>query len=226
MLHERVQPFAGVDLTPCFGEEVSDSKHVLWERWTRCGMGFVSSPYTATQGTAFAEEMIRGDSVDPTNVFRWDSVTLNLRGSETYKPCNPWVYKTRFDRTSDSIGMANNFKIYVDDVRTIGSSYSECRLASRKVASIFGYLGIQDATRKRRDPSQTPGPWADSIVTMTKDAAYVSISDERWLKAKRMIEWIKEIHGNGTGVIDFKTLDSYHGFLIYVCRTYLAINPI
>jgi hypothetical protein len=44
-------------------------------------MGFVSSLYTAVQGTLFAEELIRGDLLNPENIFGWKDVTLNLPGS-------------------------------------------------------------------------------------------------------------------------------------------------
>ncbi len=45
------------------------------------------------------------------------------------------------------------------------------------------------------------------------------------LKQKNIINWIKETCDGGSGVIDFKTLESYRGYLIYICRTYPAINP-
>jgi hypothetical protein len=49
-------------------------------------MGFVSSPYTAVQGTLIAEEVMRGHPSDDNNVFRWDEVILNLPGSQDYNP--------------------------------------------------------------------------------------------------------------------------------------------
>jgi hypothetical protein len=89
MLHPRMQQYAGVDLTPFFPEEVSNSstaRRVLWELWTRCGMGFKFSPYQTVQGVLFADVFIRGDRMDPTNVLRWARVVLNLPGSPTYTP--------------------------------------------------------------------------------------------------------------------------------------------
>jgi hypothetical protein len=178
VLHKKVQPYAGVDLTPFFPAEISPNKKVIWEHWVRCGMGFMSSPYTAVQGTLMAEEVIRGDPLDVNNIFCWDKVILNLPGSPDYKPCNPWLYKVWCNSGRESPSLANDLKIYVDDVRTIGGSYSECRSASRTVAGIASYLGLQDAPRKRRDPSMTPGPWAGSIVHTTPDSVMVSISQE------------------------------------------------
>lgn len=149
ILHEKVQPYAGVDLTTYFADELTPFKRVIWEHWGRCGMGFVSSPYTAVQGTLMAEEVFRGDPLDPSNIFRWDQVVLNLPGQSDYRPWDPWVYKAIHNMEGGPPIIANDLKIYVDDVRTIGRSYKEGRKASRVVASLAGYLGLQDAPRKR-----------------------------------------------------------------------------
>lgn len=86
-------------------------------------MGFVSSPYTAVPATLMAEEKIKGNPSDPSNVFKWDKVILNLPGSLSYKPSDPWVYKARVDDSNEHWVIANDFNIYVDDVRTIGSKF-------------------------------------------------------------------------------------------------------
>lgn len=128
-------------------------RRVLWECWTRCGMGFISSPYTAMQATLHAKEVIRGDPNNPTNVFRWTDVTLNLPGSCSYKPCNPWVYKYRVLDDSAVQVIANGLRIYVDDARMTAQTNEERRQAPRVVASIASYLGIQDAPRKGETPA-------------------------------------------------------------------------
>ncbi len=178
ILHEKIRKYAGVDVTPFFPELVDTTKHVFWLHWQRCGMGFVPSPYNAIQGTLFAEEVIRGDPTDANNVFRWDAIKLNLPGNPKYIPSNPWVYKERLN-DDDGPSIANDLVIYVDDVRTSASGYSECRKVSRRVASIANYLGFQDAARKRRDPSTTPGPWGGSIVLTDKHQVEVSVSQEQ-----------------------------------------------
>jgi hypothetical protein len=114
ILHKRVRPFAGVDLTPYFPEELASLKRLLWEHWTHCGMGIIFSPYTSIQGTAFAEEIIRGDPNNQSNIVQWTEVVLNLPGSLLYKPCDPWVYKARLDSSSRLLRIANNFEIYLD----------------------------------------------------------------------------------------------------------------
>lgn len=60
--------------------------------------------------------------------------------------------------------IACDFFIYVDDVRITGPTEEAVWEAIRKISSLFGYLGIQDAQRKRRAPSTCAGAWAGSMV--------------------------------------------------------------
>jgi hypothetical protein len=72
VLHRKLQVLAGVDLTHYFPKGDTGSK--VWEVWLRAAMGLQSSPYQAVQAMGVAEEVIRGDRKDPTNVYRWDTV--------------------------------------------------------------------------------------------------------------------------------------------------------
>lgn len=219
MLHERVQPYCGVDLTTMYPEEV-EAAQVCWERWGRCGMGFTTSPYQCVQGVLWAEEVILGDPGDPQNIFAWDDVELNLPGCEDYDPSRPWVAKVR---SKDKL-VANDLFIYVDDLRTVGASEEECYQASRRTGSKLNWLGLQDAARKRRPPSQTPGAWAGSIVDAGNDGVSVLISEERWSKTKQLLDWVNQNMQDSSG-IPFKELEKYRGFLIYVSRTYPEMTP-
>ena len=80
-------------------------------------------------------------------------ISLKLSGNKHYKPSEPWVSKLCFNGAREGT-IANDLVIYVDDARTTASQYDECRLVSRKVASLANYLGLQDAARKRRDLSR------------------------------------------------------------------------
>jgi len=44
-LHESLQAFCGVDVTPFFPEELKEGCTALWEQWTWCLMGLTISPY-------------------------------------------------------------------------------------------------------------------------------------------------------------------------------------
>jgi hypothetical protein len=56
-------------------------------------MGLEPSPYQAVQGILMAEKTIRGDPANPTIIFKWKVVELNLPGSDDYRPWKPWVSK-------------------------------------------------------------------------------------------------------------------------------------
>ena len=223
ILHESMQALTGIDLTQFFGEKDSSGEpKLLWERWTRAAMGLKSSPYQAVQAMMVAKDVIRGDRHDPSNVFRWDSVRLNLPGSASYDPGLPWVSKVRL---SDGKIAADLF-VYVDDARITGASEEECIDATRRVASVLNSLGIQEAPRKRRWASQTPGAWAGSIVETNPSGVYVTVSQEKWDKSRRYIgEIIDELSSSKDSTLDRKALERKRGFLIYVTRTYPSMVP-
>lgn len=222
MMHELVQRVAGIDLTPFFLEELAWRRDVrmIWERWVRCAMGLKCSPYSTIQGVLFMDENIRGDPKDQGNIFRWKCVRLNLPGSSVYLPHLPWVSLVREDGS-----LACDIVTYVDDSRTCGNSKSEARLVSRAVASRMNWLGIQEAARKRRDPCQDPGPWAGSLVRVWENGAVTAtVTQERWNKTREIIQWIKRSMEEGDEM-DFKTLEKFRGFLVYVSRTYPSMVP-
>jgi hypothetical protein len=114
MLHSSIRLFAGVDISHFFSEDSQDVKR--WETWYRAAMGLTSSPYQACQVMGYAEEVMRGNRLDGSNVFRWDRVRLNLPGAEAYRPDLPWVSKVR---DSDGRVAADVFS-FVDDLRPTG----------------------------------------------------------------------------------------------------------
>mmetsp|Transcript_11543 Transcript_11543/g.17733 ORF Transcript_11543/g.17733 Transcript_11543/m.17733 type:complete len:80 (+) Transcript_11543:2996-3235(+) len=52
------------------------------------------------------------------------------------------------------------------------------------------YLGLQDAARKRREPSQEPGAWAGSVVSTQGGQVCKSVTQERWDKLKTRVRWL------------------------------------
>ena len=216
-LHLKLQALAGVDLT-CYFPNPDNSP--VWECWHRALMGVKSSPYQAVQGMTVAEEVIRGDPTCQKNVFRWDSVRMNCPGAQDYDPSKPWVSKIRKDNiiAADLVG-------YVDDLRPSGSGRAEAWAAARRTASILNHLGIQDASRKRRDSSRKPGAWAGSVVVTREDGVFVTSDEEKWIKAKAMITEVLEMITRDPKKLDRKRLESIRGFLIYVVRTYPPMKP-
>ena len=87
-------------------------------------------------------------------------------------------------------------------------------------------MGIQDAARKRRAPSQRAGAWAGSIVRTNNSEVGVLVSDERWTKTRLIIrKWILKLRENASESLNTKELFSDRGFLVYVTRTYGDLTP-
>jgi hypothetical protein len=84
---------------------------------------------------------------------------------------------------------------------------------------------MQDAPRKRRLPSKTPGAWAGSVVSTNEDGVFVEVSQERWDKTKLILKALEEVLEDDGPSFSHKTLLSNRGFLIYVARTYPAMIP-
>jgi hypothetical protein len=180
-------------------------------------MGLQSSPYQAVWAIGVAEEVICGDRKDPTNVYRWDTVWMNLPGSSDYRPNRPWVSKYQ---SSDEKITADLF-ILVDDLRPTGSSRKEAWAAARRAASTLNHLGIQDAPRKQRDSSQSPGAWAGSVVrTGAEGVNVLTSSQEKWDKSKRLLEEVWDMLELDPTKLVRKRLEQIRGFLQYVIQTY------
>jgi len=156
-------------------------------------------------------------------VFAWSAVELNLPGSSRYDPAWPWMSKRRADGR-----IASDIHLYVDDNReTAATQELAWRASSRMAKRVRGW--DYRTPRKRREPSVHPGAWAGSVVHVEVDAVYKLVTQERWDKTKAKIDWIwkevQDIRAGNKAAMDYKTLESYRGFLIYVSRTYTTLVP-
>lgn len=219
MLHDDMRQHCGLDLT-LYPLRVNAPVEVpCWRRWTRLAMGLRSSPYNAVQGMLIAQEFILGDPADERNIFQWHVVRLNLPGSPTYSPGQAWVAKIRKDGR-----VAADIFIYVDDVRSSAWDDNAAWLASQRTSSRLGYLGLQDAARKRREPGQETGAWTGSAVWTSNHQLVVMTTQEKWDKTRDHLVWIRSNLNNKDG-LDGKILKSIRGFLVYVARTYPSMTP-
>ena len=219
ILDEKNRPYTGVDVS-----KLNEDKNNYWLRWNRTLMGFRSSPYIACKSYGWTVDMARGNRLDEKNPFRWNSVRLNLPGSENYDPQIPWVSKMYNNEEAADV------VVYVDDVRLYGSSESRCRAAGKRISKITQYLGEQDASRKFRPPSQEPGPWCGSFVAVKDGSVYAYVSQNKWDKAKAYVQrWAKTIelavNLSKVGALKHKQLEQGRGFLVYLSRTYTTITP-
>jgi hypothetical protein len=102
--------------------------------------------------------------------------------------------------------------------------------ASTKLAKGYSYLGIQDATRKRRSPTTEPGPWAGTIVRMSEDVRKL-VSVERWAKTRARLAEIRkgltdwQARPDVVKGLDRKMLERARGFLVYFARAYTPLWP-
>ena len=172
LLHDKIRRLAGVDLTEFYPSECLPGGKG-WERWTRLLMGFKPAPYHTTREIRRVESFFKGDRHKGGNPFEWDQVELNLPGSEAYSPSKPRVYKIRKDGR-----IAGDLFVYIDDLRITGVSEESCWEGAHQVSSRMSWLGIQDAPRKRRRPSQEPGAWTGTVVHSSKGEVSVLIGQK------------------------------------------------
>jgi hypothetical protein len=222
MLDEDAREMVGIDLTPFFPEELHEDVRILWEYWVRCAMGLKVSPNHAIRAMLFAEEYLKGMPKDLKNPFEYASVRLNLPGSENYDPSLPWYSVLDFKGL-----LAALLATYVDDERVNANSEERAWQAAHQIGSRESYLGIQDAARKRRPPSQrNAGAWAGSIIRTNDSEVGITVSQERWSKTKSIIgKWLDRICKNPDQGLNTKELLSDRGFLIYITRTFKMMVP-
>ena len=217
VLDEDASKYVGIDLTPIFGDKIKEeNQRVIWERYTRCAMGLAVSPNHTIRATLIAEEFLTGLPWDFNNPFHYNEVRLNLPGTISYVPNTPWFSLHRYDDQ-----MASILAIYVDDERCHAPTQELAVKCARQVGSRETYLGIQDAARKRRPPSQQAGAWAGSIIHTNGKEVGVLVSQERWNKTRRIIQnWLEILKQDEELELCTEILFSDRGYLVYVSRTY------
>jgi len=111
----------------------------------------------------------------------------------------------------------------VDEKRVTGPHRLGCTLAFRHAASIFGYLGLQDACQKRVPASQRAGAWAGSVCHTDDQQVTIMVKPDKWSKARAYVSQLLKI-ASTTNLFDSKQLESIRGFLIFVVRTCPAFS--
>lgn len=222
-LHESLQACSGIDLTPYRHILNLPSDQPAHFRWVRTWMGARPSPYIAVLYYYIADELIRGNHLDVNNPFYWDQVQLNLPGTSSFDPTKPRVMKidSRFLR------IAADLVTYIDDLRGIAATCELAWMLSRRIAAVLQYLGIQDASRKRRPPTRTPGAWAGAVIRTSSDNISVTVTEEKWQKARGLINnLIEQLHSDLQDpvsifdVLSYKELEITRGFLVHLSMTY------
>lgn len=227
-LHDELRPLCGIDLTKLMPElREATGRDKLWVHWARPPMGTRPAPYQACQQGLRAKRLILGDPDDPLNAFQWSDVVENYPGSPDYDPSLPWIFKVRGDGS-----LAADLQQYVDDLRENAPTRELAWQASARVAKIGGWLGVQIAPRKKRTPSQSPGPWQGAILGSTP-FPFKTIDNKRWEKNKAWVQELLEqvrdtstsLEGKPTVLLSRKKLQSVRSHLTYIGRVYRPIIP-
>ena len=115
---------------------------------------------------------------------------------------------------------------FVDDERVTAPLEGLAWQASHVLTAKHSYLGIQDAARKVRPCSQTPGARAGAVVHVLEDLGVcVLTSEEKWNKMKEILDkWWDKMEAGETTLLH-KELLSDRGFLVYVTWTYPPMVP-
>jgi hypothetical protein len=220
----KIRPYCGVDLTPFKAQLKSRPEYVegiLWERWERCFMGCKPSPYIAVRYLYISDEFFRGDRRSLRNPMRWDLVRLNLPGAANFDPRLPRVMK--WCKVAGRI--AGDIIGFMDDERGSGHSLENAWQVHRQYVAKQQYLGIQDAPRKTRPPSQEKcGAWAGTVMRISKDRITRSVTQAKWNKGKEIVKWFREKCDAAEGY-SYKQVLSKKGFLVHLCMTYSFLTP-
>ena len=162
--------------------------------------------------------------MDECNPFAWTEIKLNLPGTKSYNPVLPHVFKfNSFEQV-----IASDVKTFMDNSCSIGATCELCKEATHQVEIMMSYLGLQDATQKRRPNSQTPGESTDSITLALEGVGlFVTVSQKKWDKAKGIISELLEHYKSPTLRPDMvlKDLERKTGFLVHLTMAFPAMMP-
>jgi hypothetical protein len=213
-----IRPYCGVDLS-----WIDEGEKVTWESWHRMTMGMKPSPWVTCRLIGWMLEFVVGDKKEKGNPFRWDSVILNLPEDPKYNPNMSRVYKW-----NDMLQtIACDIRVFCDDFRIIGPTLADTIQATHRLETRMGYLGIQDATRKRRRVTQRPGEWTGSIIIPVEDVGlFVTVSKKKWQKARDILGRLWDLMSSKDEVeLIVKDLEREVGFLVHLSMAFPLMNP-
>ena len=199
-------------------------------RWTRLFMGMRPSPYNAVRQYYWGEEFARGNPANEANPMGYDRIRINLPGMAEYDPAFPKVMKWRDGVSGSGNGeIAGDVVTFIDDVRITGYSKENCHAVRRQFAGRIQYLGMQDAPRKFRPPSQmSAGAWTGTVFKVGASLITKSVSQEKWEKGKRIVEDLARTVNesqDGRPQLDRKQLEKETGFMNHLAMTFETICP-
>lgn len=225
-MDEKIRKHAGVDLSKLKHRSKTPSPTV---RWTRLFMGMKSSPYNAVRHYYWGEEVSRGNPKKRGNPMGYSRVRLNLPGSSDYDPGLPKVMKWNDSALEGTGAVSGDVITFVDDVRIVGHSKSNCHAVHRQFTSRMQFMGLQDAPRKFRPPSQNgAGAWTGTIFRVGPDSISKSVSVEKWKKGLAILTHLEAeclTVESRRPLLNRKQLERDVGFLNHLSMTFEETTP-
>jgi hypothetical protein len=90
------------------------------------------------------------------------------------------------------------------------------------------YLGIQEAPRKRRPPSQNTGDWAGGMLSSADREVIKSFTPEKGDKGEKIIYWLLDEISQASDdrpTLNFKTFESAAGYMYNLSMTHEGFHP-
>jgi hypothetical protein len=126
---------------------------------------------------------VRGDISDSTNPMRYDRIRMNLPVTKEYDPTLPKLMK--WNDTAQAV--AGDIVTFMDDGRITGHSRENAWQVKLRFSSRSQFLGVQDAPRKCRPSSQSPGSWIGIIFKIDEAGVTQMTTQEKWDKFRGII---------------------------------------
>ena len=229
----KIRKYSGIDITPLIPhvkhQLKRDKKGTCVVRWTRLFMGMRPSPFNSVRYYYLGEEFVRGDPSLKSNPMRYDYIRLNLPCMKDYNPELPKVMKWNSEALDGIGGVAGDVITFVDDGRLTGYSKENCHEVHRRFASRIQFLGMQDAPRKFRPPSQDKaGAWTGTIFRIDNEAITKSVAQDKWDKAQGIVSSLMkscDSDKDGRPMLNRKDLERATGFMNHLAMTFEDVTP-
>ena len=145
-------------------------------------MGLIYFPLISLQLVIDTKFIAYRNSNNPFNPFQWSHSKLNQPGYKSYTPKLTWVMKLRSGGHLES-----EVFIYTDYGHVIAQSELVCWQAANIFCCICNLLGIQDAYRKRTEPSLTPVPWWGTVTHTSRNEVVITAKEVKWGKTRILV---------------------------------------
>ncbi len=112
--------------------------------------------------------------------------------------------------------MASSFVCFADDQWVTGEGVERIVDVGHVLGSHKSYLGLQ----------KQPGAWAGACVVVEEEIRVaILVLQEKWDIMKEICGHWLQILRSGSTALDYKQLQSNHGFMVYMTQAYPSFKP-